>query len=481
MCTSIFCKDIWWHLKTGENILTTGTVPRQDIFTFTCSDRPWVNLHWLYQIVQYLFYRVGGFCALILSKATIITLVAILALIPAIRKGRWLGASFLLLIASFILNWRAILRPEIYSYLFLVLYLLISEKQRNQETRLIYALPLLQILWVNMQGLFILGLMVTGVYMVDEILSKIREPQTQGYTTISQNLLCSCGLKVFVMCVFASFLNLYGVEGVLFPLVLFTRIDGSIPIFRDTITEFHALWEISSHAWPTYISFILLSLCPIALSLFDFSSLRLRHILLYFLFLYLALIAVRNIVFFTLVSLLFSSLWLKATIFSRISLSLRIGGAILLLLVLSFLGYTLLTQSYYPYFHDARQFGFARLSPGRYPEKAADFLLKEKIAGKIFHHINDGGYLIWRLFPHHKVFIDSRLEVMGHEHLAIYQKMCHDRYYFEKMTSHYGIDLAMVREQAVYEALFAGNPRWEIIFQELAVEGSVILKRKAKK
>ncbi len=39
---------------------------------------------------------------------------------------------------------------------------------------------------------------------------------------------------------------------------------------------------------------------------------------------------------------------------------------------------------------------------------AADFLLKHNITGPIFNTYEYGGYLIWRLWPEHRVFIDGR-------------------------------------------------------------------------
>jgi hypothetical protein len=42
------------------------------------------------------------------------------------------------------------------------------------------------------------------------------------------------------------------------------------------------------------------------------------------------------------------------------------------------------------------------------PVGAADFLLNNNIEGNIFNEYGFGGYLIWRLYPHKKVFIDGR-------------------------------------------------------------------------
>jgi len=42
------------------------------------------------------------------------------------------------------------------------------------------------------------------------------------------------------------------------------------------------------------------------------------------------------------------------------------------------------------------------------PEKAAAFVLENRLAGNMYNYYNYGGYLIWRLAPSRKVFIDGR-------------------------------------------------------------------------
>ena len=33
--------DFWWHLKTGELIVASGSIPRADPFSHTALGRPW--------------------------------------------------------------------------------------------------------------------------------------------------------------------------------------------------------------------------------------------------------------------------------------------------------------------------------------------------------------------------------------------------------------------------------------------------------
>ena len=44
----------------------------------------------------------------------------------------------------------------------------------------------------------------------------------------------------------------------------------------------------------------------------------------------------------------------------------------------------------------------------RYPDGAARFLLANHIGGPMFNTYEYGGYLMWRLWPQERVFIDGR-------------------------------------------------------------------------
>src|SRR5690349_3495385 len=52
--------DFWWHLKAGEIIVTTKSIPRTDLFSFTCTAKPFVLQNWLGEVVYYATYEAGG-------------------------------------------------------------------------------------------------------------------------------------------------------------------------------------------------------------------------------------------------------------------------------------------------------------------------------------------------------------------------------------------------------------------------------------
>jgi hypothetical protein len=48
------------------------------------------------------------------------------------------------------------------------------------------------------------------------------------------------------------------------------------------------------------------------------------------------------------------------------------------------------------------------LKPYEYPVEAADFVIENKLPQQLYNSYDWGGYLMWRLYPRHQVFIDGR-------------------------------------------------------------------------
>ena len=65
--------DFWGHVRFGEDILTTGTLPKVDPYSFT-QDRPWVNHEWLSEVLMAFSYRLGGTVGLVGLKMLVVGL-----------------------------------------------------------------------------------------------------------------------------------------------------------------------------------------------------------------------------------------------------------------------------------------------------------------------------------------------------------------------------------------------------------------------
>jgi hypothetical protein len=76
------------------------------------------------------------------------------------------------------------------------------------------------------------------------------------------------------------------------------------------------------------------------------------------------------------------------------------------------------------------------------PVKAADFLEQHKVTARLFNTYETGGYLVWRLWPAQKDFIDPR--GLSEEAFADYQRMISYAPDVEKLLDKYGIQAIVV-------------------------------------
>ncbi len=84
------------------------------------------------------------------------------------------------------------------------------------------------------------------------------------------------------------------------------------------------------------------------------------------------------------------------------------------------------------------------LEPGRFPEKAVDVLERRRGVGHLYNDVAFGGYLLWRLYPPRKVFIDARNEVRP-DLLHELARARADERAWQELLDRYAIDAALVR------------------------------------
>ena len=444
--------DIWFHLAGGRFTVEHLHPPFTDPFSHASFGRPYICLQWLFQLLVYSFYRAFGETGLVACKALLV-LVVFGMVHWACRLSLADGSLLLLTAVTIACSKACTLRPQLLSLIYLAVFL--GTWRRGKRT---WLFPLLQLLWVNTHGLFVLGLFVVVVWAAGAIRSRWRV------------LLCTAA---------ACFANPYGLRGVLFPLTLATRIMGR-NVYSQNIQEFqpalgHAFFLRHAAGWACLGLFFA---CVVAGVLAWRHGRRRREtvqlfvLLLGFAFLYLR--AFRNIPLFALVAS-----WTLVAFAPEIGrwsaryLRTRVGLAgSLLLLPLGLRAREAIAG--YPTILRRRQ-GVPRLAGlagHAFPEGAAAFLrqtaliprppddplasgpglvgpgavAKHPIPGRqgvLFNDFNWGGYLIHRLYPGARVFIDPRLEVHTAEHFARYVDLARDASRFDALDREYSFDHAV--------------------------------------
>ena len=161
--------DFWWHLKTGEIIFSTGTIPNSDPFSSTRLGEQWIAHEWLSELLLFCFYKIGGYYLLILLFSGLITLSFFMVYKRSPAKPYFAGFIILLSALASAPTWGV--RPQMFSFFFTVLFLLILDIfQEKGDFKILFALPVITILWVNMHGGYIIGIFLILIFIVSEII-----------------------------------------------------------------------------------------------------------------------------------------------------------------------------------------------------------------------------------------------------------------------------------------------------------------------
>ncbi|HXT94780.1 MAG TPA: hypothetical protein VN853_00665 [Polyangia bacterium] len=157
--------DLFFHLKTGQEILSRHALVSHNLFSFTYPEFPNLDTSWLAEVGAALVFRLGAFPALVIAK----TLVLLLAFAGAYRLCRRQGAgpaasALALGAAAFVGADRFVERPHLFSLLGAVatLVALASFERGGPAARRTAAwfLPAVA-LWANLHaGVFVAPLMV---------------------------------------------------------------------------------------------------------------------------------------------------------------------------------------------------------------------------------------------------------------------------------------------------------------------------------
>ncbi len=378
-----FDQDLGRHLKIGEIILQEGSVPKTNLFSYTNPDFKYVNTHWLFGVWAFLFSQAFGLQALLIFKvlAILFSVWLILKTVPKEKAFFLLPLGFIFL---HVLRERLELRPEIFSFLFTASTLYILDKFSKSRTKLIFLLPLIQLLWINTHIYFFVGLLLQGIYILSH---------PKG---VNLKLM----ILIFLLSVGASFINPNGLTGFLYPLNVTKNYGYSIV---ENQTMF--LLENINFADRNFL-FVKLSI-GLAGFIILLGLLRkkfdVKNILLAAFGMTLALLNVRSfpyLVFLTLPAVLNFLPPIKPN---------KVKNYISLFFALLFLleSFFYLNNNYYKYTDSQYKAGLKFVESAK---GAVDFALDNNLPQPFYNNFDIGSYLIYRGFPVYKVFVDGRPE-----------------------------------------------------------------------
>jgi hypothetical protein len=445
--------DLWWHLKAGQQIVDTRSIPHTDDFSFTRQGSEWVAHEWLSEVTIEGIYRLTGLVGLV----TVFSLVIVVALWLTYRRceGKPYAAGIAILLAAAASSPLFGIRPQMLTLLLASIYIVLLERfnPKEQSRRLWWLVPMM-LLWVNLHAGFALGLVLIGLYIVRAVL----DGKWDHFRPL---------LVMLVICTAVVPLNPNGFRMFSYPYETLTSPSMAAFIQEWASPDFHKT---------TYLPLAILLLSTTAAMALSPTPARLGEVFLVLITALGALRSVRHIPIFSLFAapVLAKHLWAIAE--SRGWDKLLSGEetrptAIKLLINMVLLLVPLALGVSRVWHFASHQQNYESI---RNPIAAVEFLKSQRLPAPIYNRYGWGGYLIYHLYPDYRVYIDGRADVYGDafftEAMHTYDGVGNWREPLDK----YGIQTVIIDPDVPLSTLLRDDRDWSKVFED---DQAVIFRR----
>ncbi|MBI2039473.1 tetratricopeptide repeat protein [Candidatus Microgenomates bacterium] len=484
--------DFWFHVKLGEHILQTKSLPFTDQFSHTSLGAPAIPYEWLFQVIIYLIYKTLG-------NPGVQALVAFLALaysfifrqilleifqVPLVPRLFLVGFSY---VAGFDF-W--VERPQSVAYaLFMITLYIILKRVFTHTGRLLLWLTIpVFFIWTNLHASMVLGLYLffsfAIICLIRKDLKQARDLLLFGVINTLITLLPPLGIKTyqllylffekrdFIMVVISEWVPLYklGIRYYIYLLIIGLAAASLFWAFlkktrlRSVIARnTSASLSVNSVTKQSHSS-------KIATSSFDKLRTPRDDVLSLDLFFFLPFIPLGLLVIsgvrqtqFSMPAILLCTVPAIQLLKGKLKFSITIITIITIIIFIS-----LITSLY---FYRQQVISISRL----YPEQAIPFI-KANLAGNMFNEYHMGGFLMYQLGPAIKTFIDGRTDMFLPQVLPEYDRLINNDFsdrefadYFNFLVHKYDVSWAILTTERFTKIrrlarIIRSDPAWHLVF-----------------
>jgi hypothetical protein len=508
--------DIGWHIRTGEQILATHSLPRTDPFSSTMQGQPWFAWEWLYDLVLGILRQACGLNGVVWLCALLVAAIFVLLLFELLQRGTGLLlAIVLMLLAEAASTIHLYARPHIVSWLFALLWFVALDRWESWESweswergkrsehgslpRWIpWFFPASMLLWVNLHGGWLFGIALLGIYTLAAFVESIRARKNDAFAAIRAAHRARAMAVAWVASAMATLVNPYG-----------WRLHAHIYRYLGDRYLMNLIDEFRSpdfHGWAQRSFAIILALTLVALAGNRFSGdrlsnnylsvnpgkLRLSHLLVVLLAAYAGFYSSRNLPVSSMLLVLvtgpilwenFASLadkpgawqWLRNGTARISQFSDRMGAQEMELrghlwpVVSVALAFAICLQGGWL---GSRQLIHAQFDPKKVPVAAVNFLQKENVeeppvTEPVFSTDAWGGYLIYVMYPDRKVVVDDRHDLYGSGRIRQYLILTQVEPGWQSVLESWKIRTALLPTDSTLANLLRELPRdWRIAYED---------------
>jgi len=441
------------HVRTGDWILAHHEAPRHDLFSFSLGYKRWCDWEWLNDAVFSILHRWHGLPAVAAFSLVLLCFTSLLIYRAArLAAGRTVAFGVTCLVmATSTIHWLA--RPHLFTWLLLALFCWALQKaEATENERWLLTLPALMVLWANLHPGFVAGLLVMGLWCGGAAL----EAFTSRDTKERLNAVRWAAYSVWALaaCALATLVNPYGLH-------LHQHI-ASYLLSSSSITAHVAEWLPPDFRNPRLQWFELFLPVAGAAAVWHGTKRRFRWCLLMLGFLHLALVSVRNVPLFAIVSAVplawAAEEWLSQGKWGRHLREAEVALAFRRARIGDVFIYAFACAT------------FAGIVWGKplglgprasLPVKAAMHLP----CGRLFTTDRWANYLIYSQ-PDRKVFFDGRNDFYGSDFVKDYLTVMRAEPGWQRIMAQYALTVALVPKGSAIKAALSGSEDWKKVRED---------------
>ena len=380
--------DWFWHYVVGNVIDKTRVIPTKELFGWF-KEYSWTAHEWL---TEFCMYKLGPLGDIIIMLLIFICLYTLMAKMLKVKLNKLFDFKLLYLLMMTVFFRVTGPRPYILSLVFMayLVYILFSYLDDTKKySKLIYTIPVLQIVWVNFHGgsSSLPYIMIVGVLLCHLFL-KIFKFKESRWTDFKLNkeqiktLLIVLGLTIVASCI-----NPFGYKMLLYP---FTNMADTSML--ENIVE----WESANfHGIFGMYLFVIIAF-PLFNLILNKNKMKLHEIGFQLMFLFMAMRSQRFIGMYAIYSMwtlgkyFFVSEEMYDTLrkpFKNFERVITICFCILLVCIISVIGYKQISSFVSNDIID---------NDGYYSDKAVEEIIKLK-PQRLYNDYGQGGYLLYKL------------------------------------------------------------------------------------
>lgn len=449
--------DLPRHILVGQVIAQTHKIPTAEPFAYPYQNTPYVSHEWLSDLFLFKIFSLTGLAGTIVVSATILATAFYLLFRTSVARFNMripLIVLFLLGVAATSIHWIA--RPHLFSMLMLAIWLIMTDRLARGEQTPLWGFPVLMVLWSNLHGEFIAGILVLLAYSAG---------WTWDFIFDRQNTDISVGKKLWLALLLSTIACLFTPSGIQSWFSLLGFVNNQYMMSR--------MAESNPPNFQQPEMRILLLLIALSIFLLGINKNKIPtgQAILLAGFTVMSLISTRNAHLYGMVAAFVLAGTLQGAENTRAlrhvettfrTIESQLHGILFPILTTFILGMLVITskslQSDYIF------------KPSFFPVDAIAWLKENPQEGRMFNDLNWGGYIALNLWPGQSPFIDSivdgTIEAKTQGMLTRQYEAVVTLSGWQDIFSQYKIEWVIVEPQSQLAKVLQDNYHWNVLYQD---------------